>query len=66
MNALVLLWSSACVWVDGFRLAHGSHGGETVTSHGLVSDCSASQSSSVSSVTAKAALGEGWGEEDGQ
>lgn len=66
MNTLALLWSGACPWVGGSRLAHGSHGNETVTSHGLLNDCGALWSSHVSSVTAKAALGEGWGEEGGQ
>lgn len=59
MNSLALLWSSACAWEGvggGGRLAWGSHGDETVTSQGLLSDCSALQFSYVSFVTTKAAL----------
>lgn len=65
MNSLALLWSSACAWGCVCRLAWASHGDETVTSQGLLSDCSALQFSYVSFVTAKAAL-ISQGEEDGQ
>lgn len=65
MNNLALLWSSVCTCGAVCRLAWGSHGDETVTSHGLLNDCSALQFSYVSSVTAKAAL-VSQGEEDGQ
>lgn len=65
VNTLALLWSSVHACVCGCGLARGSHGDETVTSHGLLNDCSALQFSYVSSATARAAL-VSQGEEDGQ